>query len=93
MKKECVVCGAPLPTGYSGRPRVTCSPECYTIRRTIRAHNRQRLETASRHILRAVGDLTPWPELQLQLSKMAGVLASLGDEVTPQNMELDKNPR
>lgn len=88
MRDSCVVCGAPLATGYRGRPRVTCSTECFNRRRALRARNKTRLAEASKYVLRAVGELTPWPDLQLELISMVSALKSLDDEVTSSQMEL-----
>jgi len=89
MRDSCVVCGAALPTGYRGRPRVTCSTECFNRRRAIRARNKTRLVGASHHVLRAVAELTPWPDLQLELTLLVGVLNQLDDEVTSSQMEVE----
>jgi hypothetical protein len=35
-----------------------------------------------------VGELTPWPDLQLELISMVSALKSLDDEVTSSQMEL-----
>jgi predicted nucleic acid-binding Zn ribbon protein len=89
MRESCVVCGAALATGYRGRPRVTCSTECFNRRRAIRARNKTRLVGASHHVLRAVAELTPWPDLQLELTLLVGVLNQLDDEVTSSQMKLE----
>jgi len=40
-------------------------------------------------VLRAVAELTPWPDLQLELTLLVGVLNQLDDEVTSSQMELE----
>lgn len=68
---------------------MTCSTECFNKRRAIRARNKTRLTEASKYVLRAVGELTPWPDLQLELISMVSALKSLDDEVTSSQMELE----
>lgn len=90
MRTECIVCGAPLVQGYRGRPRVVCSRECYNRRRVLRAENQANAQRAKDSLLRAVGALLAWPDLQLTVAKLAQEVNELSDEVTDSQSTVEK---
>ena len=76
--------------GYRGRPRVVCSKECYNRRRVLRAENQANAQRAKDSLLRAVGALLAWPDLQLTVAKLAQQVNELSDEVTDAQSTVEK---
>ena len=81
QRATCVVCGNPLPTGYRGRPRVTCGSACYNKRRTLKAHNREALDATQTPLLQVVQLLAVWPALQLRAIELLTSIREQDDEV------------
>ena len=90
IRTKCSVCGAALPTGDRGRPRVVCSDRCYNARRSIRSTNQESLSIAQAQMLRVVQSLAAWPELQIEGLSLFSAIRGTSDEVTKANVESSK---
>lgn len=86
-RTTCIVCSAPLPTGYRGRPRVVCSDRCYGRRRSILSSNATQLAEAKDLCRKLVAQLGAWPELFVATVKLFDAIGTTGSEVVQFNRD------